>query len=44
MIECSELPAFLIGMHDYVEGMTRLQKYAFLSAMQIKELRNVGFV
>ncbi len=43
MIERSEIPAFLIGMHDYVEGMTRLQKYAFLSAMQIKELRNVGF-
>ncbi len=39
----SELPAFLIGMHDCVEGMGRLQKYAFLSAMQIKELRSVGF-
>ena len=43
MIRRSVFPIFLIGMHDYVEGATRLQKYAFLSAMQIKELRNVGF-
>ena len=39
----SDFPVFLVGMYDYVEGTTRLQKYAFLSAMQIKELRNVGF-
>jgi len=39
----TEFPILLIGMHDYVEGATRLQKYAFLSAMQIKELRSFGF-
>jgi len=43
MLKRSDFPIFLVGMHDYVEGITRLQKYAFLSAMQIKELRNVGF-
>lgn len=30
-------------MYDYVEGATRLQKYGFLSAMEIKELRNYNF-
>ena len=33
----------LIGMHDYVEGATRLQKYAFLSSMQIKNIDSAGF-
>lgn len=39
----SDFPIFLIGMHDYVEGSTRLQKYVFLSSMQIKELRSDKF-
>ena len=39
----SNFSVMLIGMHDYVEGATRLQKYAFLSAMQIKNISNKGF-
>ena len=38
MIKREEFPILLIGMHDFVEGNTRLQKYAFLSSMRIKEL------
>ena len=33
----------LVGMHEYVEGATRLQKYAFLSAMKIKHINKIGF-
>lgn len=39
----SDFPLILIGMHDYVEGATRLQKYGFLLAMRHKELKKLGF-
>ena len=39
----SNFSVILIGMHNYVEGATRLQKYAFLSAMQIKNINSEGF-
>ena len=39
----SNFSVMLIGMHDYVEGATRLQKYAFLSAMQIKNIGSERF-
>jgi len=39
----TDFPLILIGIHDYVEGATRLQKYAFLLAMRHKELKKIGF-
>ena len=39
----SNFSVMLIGMYDYVEGATRLQKYAFLSAMQIKNIHSKEF-
>ena len=39
----TDLPVLLVGMHKNVEGATRLQKYAFLSAMQIKNIDKIGF-
>lgn len=36
-------PSILVGMGPVVEGVTRLQKYAFLSAMNIKKLKKIDF-
>ena len=33
----------LIGMHNSIEGAIRLQKYAFLSAMENKKIMKNGF-
>ena len=38
-----DLPVLMIGMHGTVEGATRLQKYAFLSAMQVKNIKRINF-
>ena len=38
-----DLPILLIGMHGTVEGATRLQKYAFLSAMHVKNIKRINF-
>lgn len=38
-----DLPVLMIGMHGTVKGATRLQKYAFLSAMQIKNINRINF-
>jgi len=43
MMNRSDFPIILVGMYDYVEGATRLQKYAFLSAMRIPELKKINF-
>lgn len=42
-MERSDWALLLIGLADYVEGATRIQKYAFLSAKGIKNLTNRGF-
>lgn len=39
----TDFPILLVGMHDYVEGATRLQKYAFLATMQVKNINTIGF-
>jgi hypothetical protein len=33
IVDHANLSVFLIGIHGHIEGATRLQKYAFLSAM-----------
>lgn len=42
-MERADYPLILIGMGKVVEGATRLQKYAFLSAMKIKKLHELDF-
>lgn len=39
-----DLPVLMIGMHGTVEGATRLQKYAFLSAMKVKNIDSINFL
>ena len=38
-----DFPSVLIGVAGVVKGATRVQKYAFLSAMKIKRLQKIDF-